>query len=229
MKQTTHSFTIEDAKKYGVECAVILYNFRFWLDKNRANQKNIHDGRVWTYNSAEAFTELFPYLSKSQVYRRLKSLEEEGAILTGNYNAHKYDQTRWYSVNESEYSISENQNDHVTKLKSGSNQSVTPIPDNKPDSKPDIYSDHPFKSKMQNDPIDVPKDLQEVLDYCKQINVPIGRGKVFHAYYDDAGWCFTRGGQFIPVANWRQKLVNDINRGWHEAEPEQSQPQFLNE
>jgi hypothetical protein len=89
--------------------------------------------------------------------------------------------------------------------------------------------DKPFKTEMQNDPIDVPKDLQEVLDYCKQINIPIGRGKVFHAYYDDAGWCFTRGGQFIPVANWRQKLVNDINRGWHEAEPEQSQPQFLNE
>jgi hypothetical protein len=92
-----------------------------------------------------------------------------------------------------------------------------------------ISSDHPFKTDMQDDPIDVPKDLQEVLDYCKQINIPIGRGKVFHAYYDDANWCFTRGGQFIPVANWRQKLVNDINRGWHEAEPEQAQPQFLNE
>jgi hypothetical protein len=121
---------------------------------------------------------------------------------------------------------------HGTKQSESTQQSTDSInkqETNKPFNYKQGDSDHPFKSEMQNDPIDVPKDLQEVLDYCKQINIPIGRGKVFHAYYDDANWCFTRGGQFIPVANWRQKLVNDINRGWHEAEPEQAQPQFLNE
>ena len=39
-----HSFEVEDAVKYGVEKAIILNNLRFWLEKNRANRKNISDG-----------------------------------------------------------------------------------------------------------------------------------------------------------------------------------------
>lgn len=136
----THLFKVEDAKNYGVECATILYNLRYWLDKNKANEKHIHDGRVWTYNSAKAFSDLFPYLSERQIYRRLKALEEKGAIVTGNYNEHKYDQTRWYSVDEIEYCISENENQHLPKSENGNSESVEPIPDINTDSNTDSNS-----------------------------------------------------------------------------------------
>ena len=129
MKTTDHSFKIEDAKKYGVECAVLLYNLRHWLEKNVANEKHIHDGRVWTYNSTKAFADLFPYLSEKQIYRRLQKLEKEGILLTGNYNNHEYDRTKWYSIDETEYCISHNRENHSPKSENGNSESGETIPD----------------------------------------------------------------------------------------------------
>ena len=104
----SHCFSVEDATKYGVESAVILFSLRYWLRMNRAKGINIHENRVWTYNSNRALTEIFPYLSKDQIYRRLKKLEEESIINTGNYNKVKYDQTKWYTVCEPEFYIPQN-------------------------------------------------------------------------------------------------------------------------
>ena len=129
MKTTDHSFKIEDAKKYGVECAVLLYNLRHWLEKNVANEKHIHDGRVWTYNSTKAFADLFPYLSEKQIYRRLQKLEKEGILLTGNYNNHEYDRTKWYSIDETEYCISHNRKNHSPKSENENSESGETIPD----------------------------------------------------------------------------------------------------
>jgi hypothetical protein len=154
---TEHSFRIEDAKKYGIGCAVILNNMRYWLDKNRANNKHIFQGRVWTYNSTRAFADLFPYLSEKQIYRRLKKLEDKGVLITGNFNEKGYDQTKWYSVNEAEYvlddtsepfsetgeSIPRNGKLHSPKSENGYSENGKPIPDINTDSKTDINTDTP--------------------------------------------------------------------------------------
>ncbi|WP_201595364.1 hypothetical protein [Psychrobacter vallis] len=96
---TVHVFDVDDAVKYGMEKAVILQNMRFWLDKNKANGTNLHDGYYWTYNSVDAFLELFPYLkSKGIIQRLLKNMEEDGLLLVGNYNKKGYDRTKWYSM-----------------------------------------------------------------------------------------------------------------------------------
>lgn len=93
-----HHFDIEDAKKYGITEAVILHNIRFWVAKNKANQTHFYEGDYWTYNSIAAFTELFPYLTVDQIRRALESLENAGAIKTGNFNQSPYDRTKWYCV-----------------------------------------------------------------------------------------------------------------------------------
>lgn len=100
---TEHSFKIEDAVKYGVESATILYNLRFWLDKNKANNHNIHDGRVWTYNTQEAWGKLFPYLTRRQIQKNIKKLADDGILLKGNYNKNRFDKTVWYSLNEAQF------------------------------------------------------------------------------------------------------------------------------
>lgn len=92
-----HHFEIKDAEEYGVECAIILYNIKFWEQTNRANRRNYKKGRYWTYNSAKAFSELFPYWSRRKISRLLAKLEEQGAIIKDNFNDNKYDQTLWYS------------------------------------------------------------------------------------------------------------------------------------
>lgn len=140
-----HSFLIEDAKKYGVECAVLLKNIRFWLDKNIANSKHIKEERVWTYNSAKAFKELFPYLTERQIRIRLEKLEAAGILITGNFNEKNYDNTKWYSVKEEKYNLFPasgqdeethlpNGNMEVTKPSHGCYQTVRPIPYSNTDS-----------------------------------------------------------------------------------------------
>ena len=108
-----HHFNIEDASNYGIGEAVILYNIRYWLTKNKANNKHIHDGRVWTYNSYEAFAELFPYLTAKQIRTRLESLEKNGILITGNYNSFKPDRTKWYSINEEAFAIMDKPSDQT--------------------------------------------------------------------------------------------------------------------
>jgi len=110
-----HHFKMRDAKRYGIPEAILLYNLRFWIGKNKANGKNFHKGRTWTYNSYKAFGLLFPYLSESQIKRALKSLLKQGAILKDNFNKKRYDQTNWYAlVDESELPIvSRNCSDEV--------------------------------------------------------------------------------------------------------------------
>jgi len=108
-KIQTHSFNIEEAKKYGIEKAILLYNLRFWLDKNKANRKNVYIKNdteyFWTFNSASAFLEIFPYMSESSIKRWLTELEKDGIILTGNFNKRKNDRTKWYTMPE--YSIAQ--------------------------------------------------------------------------------------------------------------------------
>ena len=95
-----HSFDVDVAVKHGVHAAVLHQTIVFWVLKNKANGKHLHDGRHWTYNSAKAFTELFPYLSADQIQRTLKRLEDAGMLVTGCFNTSPYDRTRWYSTPE---------------------------------------------------------------------------------------------------------------------------------
>lgn len=100
-----HMFDPQIAKEYGVNAAIILQNLAYWIEHNRANETNFHDGRYWTYNSVKAFAELFPYLTDKQIRGALKKLEEGGMILVGNYNKSAYDRTRWYALSEKGLSI----------------------------------------------------------------------------------------------------------------------------
>lgn len=90
-------FETEVAKDVGVVAAVLYQNIQYWCEHNRANRIHYHDGHYWTFNSIEAFTELFPYLTKNQINLALKKLEDSGYIKTGNYNKSAYDRTKWYT------------------------------------------------------------------------------------------------------------------------------------
>ena len=86
-----HRFRVRDAKAYGVTEAILLYNLRFWIAKNKASGKHWHELRTWTYNSHKEFSKLFPYLSESQIKRALASLVKQGAVVKDNFNKKPYD------------------------------------------------------------------------------------------------------------------------------------------
>ena len=94
-----HSFDKNIAKLTNVNCAIILQNIFYWVEKNKANNIHLHDGKYWTYNSMKAFEELFPYLNIRQIRYALQMLEKEGLILTGNFNE-TCTRTLWYTITD---------------------------------------------------------------------------------------------------------------------------------
>lgn len=92
-----HSFDIEHARLHGVVEAVLIQNLMFWISHNKANGRHFYQDRTWTYNTVNAFAELFPYLSSQQIRRALDGLIAKGVILGGNFNENKYDRTKWYA------------------------------------------------------------------------------------------------------------------------------------
>ena len=132
-----HHFDIAEAEKYGLREAIILYNIRFWLEKNIANGTNFKNGRVWTFNSYKAFNELFPYLSQSQIKRCLTNLVKEGILIKENHNKLGFDRTNWYTINETKYAFNDNSSPldksvpRADEIVPRVDESVPPIPDSK--------------------------------------------------------------------------------------------------
>ena len=149
-----HSFNIELAKEYGILEAILLKNIWFWIEKNRANEKNFYDGTYWTYNSTRAFNELFPYASESSIKRALKSLQEKGIIKTGNYNKSSYDRTLWYAFTDLGYSIVSNRQMEGNKSSNGNEQNGLTIPDiNTNDKTKDIKTNKKEKKETEFDSV----------------------------------------------------------------------------
>ena len=114
-----YSFDTEIAQRFGVNEAILIQNIAYWIRKNEANDKHFHDGRYWTYNSAEAFAELFPFWSVNQIRRLLSRLVEIGVLIKGNYNASQYDRTAWYGFADS---YLQNCKIHFANLQNGDNE-----------------------------------------------------------------------------------------------------------
>ena len=96
----THSVDVELAKKVGFDEANVLGFIAYWAKNNRDNNRNFYDGRYWTYNSAQALTEQFPYWTRRQISGLLEKLEKMGAIIKGNYNKNKFDRSSWYALTD---------------------------------------------------------------------------------------------------------------------------------
>lgn len=79
--------------------AIILQQIDYWLD----HSNNIRDGHKWVYNSVADWKRHFPWISTSTITRKLKSLEDQGLLITGNYNKRKFDKTKWYRIDYDEF------------------------------------------------------------------------------------------------------------------------------
>lgn len=148
---TSYHFEVEDAVKYGISEAIIIQNFRYWINQNKANNRNFYDGNFWTYNSITALTKLFPFFSKRQIENTLNSLVNQGVLLKGNYNENQYDRTCWYAFKDEKNflfskeikndpekgkCISPNGEMDFPEKRNRFPETVTPIPNNKPYRKP---------------------------------------------------------------------------------------------
>lgn len=180
-----YSFNTEAAKLYGVDEAIVIHNFQYWLTLNKANNKHQHDGRTWTYNSQQALTKIFEFWSRRQIQRIMKSLISQDVLVIGDFNLKNYDTTTWYAFkNEAEWiepaisldapnGSASDSNDAPngtggsTKRVSGQHQTGQPIPDSKPDIKQEL------KDLSGNEPDEVDIDEVEVKRKAKALEISI--------------------------------------------------------
>lgn len=145
-KSSSHAFSTEMAQEYGVDCAIVINHFQFWINKNIRAKRNFHEGRTWSYETLEEIAENFPYWTVEEVReildrlcagksRRSKGEKQfEPVLKRGNFNKSKFDRTCWYSFhNEEKFTIRA-----VAQMEEGScpnpNGSLPrPIPDTIPD------------------------------------------------------------------------------------------------
>lgn len=88
------------AQRYGLEEAIFLDAIVHWYRVNRADDRNFHEGRWWTYNTVAAFEQTFPWWSAKQLRRIIKSCKDQGALLTCTCNKDSRDRTIWYSPSD---------------------------------------------------------------------------------------------------------------------------------
>lgn len=136
-----HSFSVDFAKEYGIEAAILAEHFVFWIEKNQADGRNFYDGRYWTFCSVSSLQSIFPYLSAGKIRGALNLLLREGILIKGNFNKSAYDRTLWYSFADAFYdfkkSICKNQQMDCDKFANRNSDICEPIPDSPTDSPTD--------------------------------------------------------------------------------------------
>lgn len=130
MGNEAHAFVVKDAVKYGLDKAILLQHIRFWINQNKNKDSHKHDGKVWMYQSAADMVRHYPYWSRQKISRLLRDMEDEGLIISGNYNKIGYDQTKWYTLNL-----------QCSNLDNGSLNIEQPIPNTNTDTKTDTLFD----------------------------------------------------------------------------------------
>jgi DnaD/phage-associated family protein len=82
------------AEKLGLNEAIFIQQLHYWLK----DSNNIRDGLKWVYNTYEDWNEQFPFWSIRTLKRVITGLENNGFIITANYNQMKIDKTKWYRI-----------------------------------------------------------------------------------------------------------------------------------
>lgn len=95
----THQFDVDEAVAYGIPEAILLQSLRIWQAGNAANGTHYYQDRTWVRMPVHRMLPYFPYWKNHRaIYRVLKSLVSQQALLVGNFNACRRNRTLFYSV-----------------------------------------------------------------------------------------------------------------------------------
>ena len=208
-----HSFDVEIATEYGVNAAILFRYFSFWIEKNAANGANNYDGDTWTYNSIQALTILFPYMSKKTIRATIQKMVDAGLLVKGNYNARAFDRTAWYALGENGKSICQKRQFHLPKRANAFAQEGKPIPDSNTDSNTDktlSSNDDSVSAKPQTANRFSPPTVIEVAAYCHERRNGVDANR-FVDYYAQQGWKLSNGN---PMKDWQAAV-----RNWERRDP----------
>lgn len=249
MGEIEYSFSVEVAKEYGVNEAILIKNFQFWILKNKANGKNFIDGHYWTYNSQKALETLFPFWSVQNIKTTLKHLEEKGVIIKDRHNKVGFDKTSWYAFKDEgkwlspcfsplvkiNQSISENQPIDELKL---TNQYQIINKDNKQDNILPLGFEDGLVQKTEQGTVGVSQetateaqtlDKKKVKRWAPPTLAEVEAyckernscvdAKYFYDYFTAGDWYDAKGDK---VKSWKQKLISWEGRNNKKEEKQQT-------
>jgi DnaD/phage-associated family protein len=82
------------AEKIGLNESIVLQQLHYWLN----DSNHFRDGFKWIYNTYSSWKEQFPFWSDKTIRRTITKLENDGLIISGNYNKLGIDKTKWYRI-----------------------------------------------------------------------------------------------------------------------------------
>ena len=94
------SFDSEIAKEYGINVAVILNILHSQIEHYKANNLNFYDGRYWMFNSIEDWRKQIGFMTFNTIRRTFEKMIKEGLVITGNFNASKFNRMKWYALTD---------------------------------------------------------------------------------------------------------------------------------
>lgn len=150
-KSQSHSYDVDNACLYGVECAILINHFIFWIEQNQTLGRNFHDGRTWMYQTQKEIAAIYPYWSEDTIFRNIKKLVDEGVLIKGNYNKTSFDKTIWYAFkNEEMFTKPRNRGIDNAIPRNQFRKVAEPIPDTKTNTKKIHHHQDPKKQQTKD-------------------------------------------------------------------------------
>lgn len=151
------------AKSIGLNEAIVLQQIHYWLRKSN----NVKDSHKWIYNSMTNWQNQFSFWSLPTVKRVFRSLENQGLLITANYNKAGFDKTKWYRINYEKLqhmSQRSDQNDPtmVSNWTDGSDQNDTTNTKRLPETTTETTTEDILSGKPDHIP------YQEIMSYFNQ-------------------------------------------------------------
>lgn len=137
----SHVLNVHLATKYGVDEALMIHHFQYWISHNKRLKRNFIDNKTWTFQTIEEITAHFPYWSIDQVKRLLNKLVKKGVLSKNNFNKIAYDRTLWYAFCDESVFIDDfidivrNRQMEKTESPNGKDEIARPIPHTKTNTK----------------------------------------------------------------------------------------------
>lgn len=106
MSSHNHTFDIKLAREFGIEEALLIHHFQYWIGLNKKRKKAFQEGRTWTFQTYQEIADHFPYLSYAKVRHAIDNLVKHNIIIRKNLNNNPMVKTPWFAfVDEEAFSI----------------------------------------------------------------------------------------------------------------------------
>lgn len=81
-------------KSFGVCAGLLIQQIHYWC----MDRAHLIGGHFWVYNTTKEWADQLGVFDERTIKNNLKALREQGIVIVGNHNKHKYDKTLWYRL-----------------------------------------------------------------------------------------------------------------------------------